>query len=213
MNIIIFGATGNVGSRIVAEALSREHEVTAVVRSSAEFDRLPAGVNVRSADAGDAALVAQLVKGQDVVISAIRPPEGQEDLLPVLTKSVLDGAAIADVRTIVVGGAASLAMHADTEVTVLDAPNFLPDSVVPIARACFAQYEMIMAHDAADWSYICPPAMLAPGERKGHYRLGTNHLVLASDGKSSISMEDFALAILEEAETPQHSMRRFTVGY
>lgn len=213
MNIIIFGANGNVGSRIVAEALSRNHEVTAVVRSAGDFDRLPSGVIVCSGDVGDTSKVAELAEAQDIIISAVRPPEGHEELLPILTKSVLDGAAIANVPAIVVGGAASLAMHADTQVTVMEASNFLPEAVVPIARACLAQYELVAAHDAAKWTYICPPAMLAPGERRGRYRLGSDHLVLDTDGTSSISMEDFAVAILDEAETPKHVKRRFTVGY
>lgn len=213
MNITVLGSGGNVGSRIVAEALSRGHEVTAVVRSPADFERLPAGVNVRSGDVGDTSLVAELAKGQDVLISAIRPPQGREELLPILTKSILDGAALADTPTIVVGGAASLKIQADAEVTVLDAPDFLPASVLPIARACAQQFELIMTHDSADWTYICPPAQLTPGERKGRYRLGTDHLVLDAEGKSSISMEDFAVAILDEAETPKHSNVRFTVGY
>ena len=213
MNIIVLGASGNVGSRVVAEALSRGHEVTAVVRAHAAFEHLPAGVNVRAGDVGDKAFVAEIAEGQDTLISAIRPPEGHEGLLPILTRAVLDGAAIANTRAIVVGGAASLRMDADTQTTVLDADGFLPDAVRPIAEACKAQFKMIMRHEDAEWSYICPPALLAPGERKGSYRLGTDHLVRDATGKSSISMEDFAIAILDEAEAPKHLNQRFTVGY
>ena len=93
MRITIFGAAGDVGSRVVTEALSRGHEVTAVVRNPTQFSKLPAEAIARSGDAGNAENVARLIAGQDVVISAIRPSDGREDQLVILTKAILDGAA------------------------------------------------------------------------------------------------------------------------
>ena len=96
--------------------------------------------------------------------------------------------------------------------TVLTAPGFLPDSVLPIARACQAQYELCLAEREADWCYLSPPAMLMPGDRSGRYRTGGDVLLTDPAGQSRISMEDFAVALLDEAETPHHAGERFTVA-
>ena len=111
------------------------------------------------------------------------------------------------------GGAARLLLPDRGGETVLSAPGFLPTSTVAIARACQAQYELCLAEIRAEWTYLSPPAILEPGERTGHYRLGGDTLVVDDDGASRISMEDFAVAILDEAETPKHRREAFTVGY
>ena len=213
MRIIIFGAAGDVGSRVVAEALSRGHEITAVVRDPAQFSKLPAKVKARSGDAGNIEDVARLAAGHDLVISAIRPPDGREKQLVTLTKAILDGASQSNIRVLVVGGAASLKMPGQGDETVLTAPGFLPEAVVDIARACFAQHEACRADTRADWTYISPPAMLTPGIRTGAYRLGSDELLTDESGVSAISMEDFAVALLDEAEHPQHHRTRFTAAY
>jgi putative NADH-flavin reductase len=125
----------------------------------------------------------------------------------------LEAAAVSGVRAIVVGGAASLKFPDGSGHTVLTAPGFLPDAVVPIARACQAQYEYVTSETKPEWSYICPPAMLVPGKRTGHYRLGNDELVVDEQGVASISMEDFAVAVLDEAERAKHTKRRFTVSH
>ena len=213
MRIIIFGAAGDVGSRVVAEALSRGHEITAVVRDPAQFSKLPAKVKARSGDAGNIEDVARLAAGHDLVISAIRPPDGREKQLVTLTKAILDGASQSNIRVLVVGGAASLKMPGQGDETVLTAPGFLPEAVVDIARACFAQHEACRADTRADWTYISPSAMLTPGIRTGAYRLGSDELLTDESGVSAISMEDFAVALLDEAEHPQHHRTRFTAAY
>ena len=213
MKIIVFGATGDVGSRVVAEALSRGHAVTAAARSEAKLQFLPEAVTKRVADVADGESLAGLIAGHDLAISALRPPDGEEDSLVALTRSVLSAAAQTDVPALIVGGAASLRMPGQNGTTVLTAPGFLPEAVVPIARACFAQYELCMAETQADWSYLCPPAMLLPGERIGQYRVGSDTLLVDPAGESRISMEDFAVALLDEAEIPKHRGERFTVAY
>lgn len=213
MKIIVFGARGDVGSRVVAEALSRGHAVTAVVRSQAQTDALPSAAQARVADAAKTDAVAGLIAEHDLAISAIRPPDGQEDALVWLTRSLLDAAAMAQVPILMVGGAASLKLPGQNGTTVLTAPGFLPEAVLPIARACFAQYELCAAETRADWSYLAPPAMLLPGERTGHYRVGSDSLLVDAAGESRISMEDFAVALLDEAEAPKHTHERFTVAY
>jgi len=213
MRITIFGAAGDVGSRVVAEALSRDHEVTGVVRDPAQFKKLPEAVLARSGDAGNVENVARLSAGQDVVISAIRPPDGNEGILASLTKTVLDGVAKSDTRLLIVGGAASLKIAGQGDTTVLTAPNFLPDSVLDIARACFAQHEICRAETRVDWAYISPPTSLTPGTRTGVYRLGSDELMMDANGNSAISMEDFAVALVDEAEQSKHHQVRFTVAY
>lgn len=213
MRIIIFGAAGDVGSRVAAEALSRGHEITAVVRDPAQFGKLPAKVKACSGDAGNIEDVARLAAGHDLAISAIRPPDGREEQLVSLTKTILDGASQSNIRVLIVGGAASLKMPGRGDETVLTAPGFLPEAVVDIARACFAQHEACRAHTRADWTYISPPAMLTPGIRTGAYRLGSDELLVDENGVSAISMEDFAVALLDEAEHPKHRQTRFTAAY
>ncbi len=213
MKITVFGAVGAVGSRVVTEAHQRGHETTAVVRDRARFHELPEGVKARAADVTSTAESVELLRGQDLVISALRPSEGQEDSLVPLTRAVLDAAAEAQVRALVVSGAASLRMPDEGGVTVLTSPGFLPDAVLPIAQACFAQYELFQAERQADATLLCAPAMLMPGQRTGRYRLGSDTLVVNEAGESRISMEDFAVALLDEAETSRHRGQRFTVGY
>jgi putative NADH-flavin reductase len=213
MKITIFGAAGDVGSRIVAEAVSREHAVTAVVRNTAQFNKLPKGVTPRSGNAQNIEDVIRLTANQDLVISAIRPPTGYEDELVTATQSILNGAVQSDIRVLVVGGAASLKLPGQGDTTVLTAPNFLPAEVIKIATACFAQHAACEAHQNANWTYLSPPAMLIPGIRTGNYRLGSDELVVDKEGVSQISMEDFAVVLLDEAEQPKHHRVRFTAAY
>ncbi len=213
MEITVYGAAGNVGRRIASEALARGHHVTGVVRTQAQFGKLPANVNPCATDVFDPQQLARTIQGQNLIISALRPPEGHEDALVALTRSVLDGAAAAGVRVLLVGGAARLLLPQRSGETVLSAPDFLPASVVAIARACQAQYELCLDETRVDWTYLSPAAMLEPGERTGRYRLGTDTLVVDESAVSRISMEDFAVAMLDEAERPKHVRRAFTVGY
>ena len=212
MKIAVFGARGDVGSRAVKEAIDRGHDVTGIVRTADQSADLPVGTTAVVADVLLPDVLAEVLADHDVAISAVRPPDGQEDSLVPLTRSVLDAAARASTRVLIVGGAASLKMPDGSGTTVLTAPGFLPESVVPIARACQAQYEMCLSEQHADWVYLCPPAMLTPGLRTGRYRLGTDALLIGPDGASAISMEDFAVALLDEAESPQHIRTRFTVA-
>ncbi len=213
MNIIIFGAAGEVGSRIVAEALTREHSVTAVVRNTAQLNQFASGVTTRLGDAENIDEVARLTANQDLAISAIRPATGQEHKLITATESILNGVTQSGIRTIIVGGAASLKLPGQGDTTVLTAPDFLPVEVMSIARACFAQHQVCKANQQADWTYLSPPAMLVPGIRTGKFRLGNDELLVDMRGVSQISMEDFAVALLDEAEEPKHRRSRFTAAY
>jgi len=213
MKITVFGAAGDVGSRIATEALSRGHTVSAVVRNANQFEKLPTGTTPCIGDAMNNQDVSRLTAGQDLIISALRPAEGQEQLLVPLTRSILDGAIQSKTRVLIVGGAASLKMPGQDDITVLTAPDFLPEDVVPIALACFAQHKTCLNETQADWAYLNPPAMLTPGKRTGVFRLGHNELMFDANGNSAISMEDLAVVLLDEAENPKHRQVSFTAAY
>jgi putative NADH-flavin reductase len=200
MRITVFGASGSVGREVVAEARARGHEVTPVTR--------------KGEIAGDATNVEDVIRlsaGQDLVISATRPAPGYESELGAATKALLAGLAQTGTRLLLVGGAASL-WNPATGTTVVDAPDF-PLSLRSIALACNEQLAACQAESVMDWTYLSPPMMLQPGVRTGEYRLGTDELVIDTSGNSSISTQDFAVALLDEAENPKHRGRSFTAGY
>ncbi|SLN55846.1 NmrA-like family protein [Roseovarius albus] len=213
MKIVVFGATGDVGTRIVTEAIQRGHHVTAVVRNKASLSKLPEHITVHIADARNPSEVAEAMNGQDLAISSLRTPSGQEGEVVGLTQSILKGAARAGIRVIIVGGAARLHLPNGSPHSVLTAPGFLPESVVPTARASYAQYELCSSDLVVNWTYASPAALLRPGTRRGTYRTGTDTLLVDEDGNSEISMEDFAAALVEEAQNAQFVRTSFTVGY
>ncbi|MFI6846401.1 NAD(P)-dependent oxidoreductase [Kitasatospora sp. NPDC050467] len=212
MRITVFGATGNVGSRVIAEALARGHQVTAVVRDPSRPHGLPAEATIATGDARNAEDVTRLAAGRDVVISATRPAPGSEGELATATKGLLAGLAGTGVRLLAVGGAGSLTLPGGNGATVVDGPDF-PAGWLPIALACSEQLALYRADTAVDWAYLSPAALLAPGERTGRYRLGRDELVVDAAGTSAISMEDLAVVLLDEAEHPAHHRTRFTAAY
>jgi putative NADH-flavin reductase len=198
MKITIVGATGMAGSRVVAEATRRGHDVTAVSRG---------GTDVR-ADAQDRDRMAELFTGTDAVVAATRPVPGQEQTV---TTALLDAAAATRTRILVIGGAGPLRTPGRPELPVADNPDYVPSQWRTIAAASVAQFEACQGHPA-DWSYLSPPAVLEPGLRTGTYRRGATTLLTAPDGTSRISAEDFAVAVVDELENPS-TARHFTVAY
>ena len=213
MKITVLGAAGNAGSRVVAEALSRGHEVTAVVRNSTGSNNLPTGIKILTGDAGNVEDVAEISAGQDVVISAIRPDPGNKSETVATTDTLMDGLAQTGVRLLVVGGAATLTVPGTGGKTVIEDSNFLPISARHVGKASADQLEACLAETRVDWAYLSPAAHFAPGERTGNYRLGTDDLLLDEEGNSTISMEDLAVALVDEAERPKHHQTRFTAAY
>jgi putative NADH-flavin reductase len=211
MRITVFGAAGTVGSQVVTEALSRGHQVTAVVRDQGRFDDLPVAADRRTGDAADIDDVARLSAGQDVVIGATRPAPGNEVEAVVTTKALLAGIALAGVRLVIVGGAATLTVPG-SGVAAIDDPRFVPPAWRDVAQASADQLEVCRSDAEADWTYLSPPAVLEPGERTGAYRLGIDELLVDVDGQSAISVADLAVALLDEVERPRHRRTRFTVA-
>jgi len=203
MKIAIIGVTGRAGSRIAAEALRRGHSVTGIVRSVDAVD-VPAGVTLLQGDATHPEQLAQLIQGHDAVISAANFRVLQAaPLLQALKAAGLK-------RLLVVGGAASLEIAPGA--ILFDSPNFPAEYKVEAAAG--KQFlDDLRAETALDWTFLSPSALFAPGARTGKFRLGRDQLLSDDSGQSHISMEDYAIALLDELEQPQHLRQRFTVGY
>ncbi|MFJ6618828.1 NAD(P)-dependent oxidoreductase [Kitasatospora sp. NPDC091335] len=213
MRITVFGATGNVGSRVVAEALSRGHQVTAVVRDPAKPHGLPSAAALAVGDARHPEDVARIAAGQDAVITATRPVPGSEHELAIATKGLLTGIAGTGIRLLAVGGAGSLLVPGGGGMALVDSPGF-PDGIRAIALACGEQLDLYRAAPAdVDWTYLSPAAQLEPGVRTGRFRTGGDELLVDAGGDSAISMEDLAVALLDETERPAHRRARFTAAY
>ncbi len=213
MKITIFGAGGNIGKCAVNEALSRGHNVTAVFRDITRSGKLNYAVKIVQGDASNVDDVVRISRSQDLVISATRPPQGDENQLITTTESLLSGLAQTNVRLLLVGGAASLVVPNSNGRLVIDDSELVPTAWRNIAEACFAQLKLCQEDTAVNWTYVSPPAFIMSGERTGKFRLDVDELIVDENGQSKITFEDFAVALIDEAELGQHSRMRFTVGY
>lgn len=200
--IALIGATGNVGSRLLDELVSRGHQVTAIGRDPAKVAARP-GVSAARADIHDQAGLAAVLRGHDAVISAVRFLDSDPDVLLAAVRSA------GVPRYLVVGGAASLLVAPGKR--LLDQPDF-PEAYKAEATRGAAFLDALRQVQDLDWSFLSPSAMFVPGERTGRFRLGKDELLKGEQG-SSISYEDFAIAMVDELEKPAHSRQRFTVGY
>lgn len=203
MKIAIFGATGMVGSQIAAEAVRRGHEVTAISRSGGTVPGVPSAA-VLAADQSDAGTVASVAKAHDAVVLATGPSRTGGDHQPWLDATATAMANVGGTRTIVVGGAGTLRVDGTR---LLDLPDF-PDAYRAEALTAAAALEAIRAlPEHVNWTVQAPAPEIAPGERTGRYVLGTD-----SPAGEGISTQDFAVAMLDELETPRHVRRRFTAA-
>jgi uncharacterized protein len=202
MRVALIGASGNAGSRILRELVKRSHAVLAVARHTKKIPAWP-GITVRTLDANDGAALTAAITGYEAVISATK-------FLQTDTQGLIDAVERAGVRRyLVVGGAGSLEVAPGA--LEMDSP-FFPAHVKREAAAG-AQFLAQLRACALDWSYLSPSRFFQGGARTGIFRLGTDQLLIGSDGRSAISFEDFAMAMVDELESPRHSRRRFTVGY
>lgn len=203
MKIAIFGATGMVGSQIAAEAVRRGHEVTAISRSGGTVPGVPSAA-VLAADQSDAGTVASVAKAHDAVVLATGPSRTGGDHQPWLDATATAMANVGGTRTIVVGGAGTLLVDGTR---LLDLPDF-PDAYRAEALTAATALEAIRAlPEHVNWTVQAPAPEIAPGERTGRYVLGTD-----SPAGEGISTQDFAVAMLDELETPRHVRRRFTAA-
>jgi uncharacterized protein len=216
MRIVVFGATGNIGRRIVLEALGRGHEVVGVVRDPAAVEAPDPRVRLVKADATSDEEVARVVSGADAVVSAISPRPNARGLpapsLQANARALIAGLRRAGVtRVLYVGGASSLEVAPGQ--ALADQPDF-PEAYKAEAREGREALAVWRSEaNGLDWTYLSPAVEIGPGRRTGTYRTTGDQVLADATGKSFISFEDYAVAVLDELERPRHVGRRFGVAY
>lgn len=215
MNILLFGASGHIGSAIAGELLSRGHSVTGVTRTGEIAGNTHEGLKVIAGDATSADTVAELSSaGYDAVGSAVGPKLGVDDdhkIIVGAANALIEGLTRSGVRRVVVlGGAGSLEVAPG--VKVIDNPNF-PAVWKQNALAQSEALGLYRQADSLDWTFISPAAQIEPGERTGTYRVGGEQLLVDAEGKSRISIADYAVAFADVLERGEAIQSRITVAY
>ena len=213
--IVLIGASGFVGSALLNEALNRDFEVTAVVRHPEKIKIENENLKVVKADVSALDEVAAVCKGADAVISAFNPGWNNPDIYDETIKvylTIIDGVKKAGVnRFLMVGGAGSLFIAPGLR--LMDSGE-VPENILPGVKALGEFYlNFLKKEKEIDWVFFSPAADMRPGVRTGKFRLGKDELIVDESGDSNISVEDFAVAMIDELEYPKHHQERFTIGY
>jgi hypothetical protein len=209
MKVVVYGATGNAGKEIVKELLARGHQVTGVARKVDSLKAIP-GITAQTDDLSKVDAIASIIKGADAVVTAYQPPPDNPDALVDVTRREIEAVKKAgNPRLLVVGGAGLLEVAPG--VTLIKSGH-LPPQYLPIATAHENALAALRASNI-NWTYLSPAAFFIPGERTGKLRLGTKELIADPKGESKISFADYAIALVNEIEKPQHERSSFSVGY
>ena len=216
MKIALIGATGFVGTALLKELTDRGHEVTAIARHPEKIARSPL-VHPKAGDVMDPKKVADLVKGNDVVVSAYNSgwtnPRIYEDFIEA-SRAIQEGIKKSGVkRLIVIGGAGSLEIKPGLQ--LIDTPQF-PAEYKRGASAARDYLNELKNEKDLEWTFFSPAILMnhdTSGVRKGHYRLGLDNPVFDEKGQCVLSVEDLALVIVDELENPRHIQQRFTAAY
>lgn len=214
-NVTLIGASGFVGTAILNELLARGHRVTAVVRNPGKIGIRSPSLTVVQADVTDTSALVAACKGRDAVISAYNPgwtnPNIYEETLrnyPLILEAVRQSGVR---RLLCVGGAGTL--FCAPGLRVVDS-GVIPDAIMGGVRSLGEFYlNTLMNEKEIDWIFFSPAGTLEPGKRTGKFRLGKDDLIVDENGDSHISVEDYAVAMVDELEMPQHHHERFTIGY
>jgi uncharacterized protein len=213
MKLALIGATGFIGSAILQEALNRGHQVTAIMRHPEKLPQHP-NLKAQKGDVRDEAQVPGLVAGHEAVISAYSPGGDVENVYDqhiASYRNIIQGVKESRVkRLLVVGGAGSLEVAPGVQ--LVDTPEF-PAAWKAASLAGREVLYLLREETELAWTYLSPSVMISPGERTGQFRLGTDQILKDEKGESHISVEDYAVAMVDELEEPKHIRRRFTVGY
>ncbi|MBO8196560.1 NAD(P)H-binding protein [Streptomyces oryzae] len=235
MHIGVIGATGTIGSRVVTEALDRGHNVKAFSRDAAQARREERRDNITwtSVDVLDPKSIAGVLSGLDVLISGFQPGNAAKDFADTVRRSIANPTVYAtaarallkalesrpQTRLIVIGGAGSLeiepgVVRADSDELLHAALDQLglPREYAAAVRGHRDALAVLRTSNRL-WTYFSPAEEIGPGERTGRFRIGGDQPVLDADGRSRISVEDAAIALIDEAELPRFVQRRFTIGY
>lgn len=213
--VMIIGATGFIGSAVLKEAINRGHEVKAIMRNA---DKLPfrhPRLIVKEIDIMDTDALTRELDGYHIVISAYNPGWSNPNIVEDTKKgysSILCAVRKSDVnRLLIVGGAGSLFVAPN--VRLMDSGT-MPVEILPGVKSLASVYlDMLLPEKMVDWVFLSPAGDIFPGERTGKFRIGKDELIVDKEGKSRISAEDYAVAMLDEMEHPQHHHERFTIGY
>lgn len=209
MKVAIIGASGFIGATLLSEALNRGHIVTAIVRHPQKVTVQHDNLRIRQADVTDAAQVAAALNGNEAVISSYSAHDTETYVKAI--NAIADGMRKAGIKRIIaVSGAGSLEVAPGLQ--VLDTPDFPAEWKAP-AEATRQAYYALKEQQDIDWTAFSPAAEIFPGDRTGRFRLGKDQLLTDAAGKSKISVADYAIALLDELEHPQHIKARFTIAY
>ncbi|KNX35227.1 MULTISPECIES: NAD(P)-dependent oxidoreductase [Bacillus amyloliquefaciens group] len=207
MKIGIIGATGKAGSLILKEAVSRGHEVTAIVRDAAKLKEEKIAVIEKNI----IDLTSDDLKKLDVAVNAFGAPLGEEQAHVDAGRALIRALKGTDTRAVIVGGAGSLYVDENKTVSVMDTPDF-PEIFIPTAKGQGRNLQELKETSDINWTFISPSAVFDPdGKRTGFYQSGKDHLLVNSKGESYISYADYAISVLDEIENPKHINERFTV--
>jgi uncharacterized protein len=213
--IALIGASGFIGSAILNEALNRGCQVTAIVRHPEKINLVNKNLEVKKGDVSSADTVTELCKGADTVISAYNAgwtnPNIYDDTLKIYP-AILEGVKKSGVkRLLIVGGAGTLFVSPGLR---LMNSGSLPEAYMPGVKSLAKFFlETLTREKEIDWVFFSPAGMISPGKRTGKFRLGKNDLIKDTKGESNISVEDYAMAMIDEVESPSHHKERFTIGY
>jgi hypothetical protein len=211
--IMLIGSNGMVGQRILHEALNRGHHVTCLVRDTSGTGEHRAELDYHTGDIFKPETIATAAVDHDVVVSAYGPGKGDPNLVVKAAHSLIEALTrVEPIRLIAVSGAGSLEVRPGVQ--LMDTPE-IPVEWKPIALAHREALDVYRKAGMAefDWTAVSPAALIEPGTRTGKYRTGTDQLLVNDKGKSYISAEDFAVAVVDEIENPHFQDKRFTVAY
>lgn len=214
-NVTLIGASGFVGTAILNEMLTRGHKVTAVVRNPEKVSLSNPNLRIVKADVADTEALADVCMGKDTIISAYNPGWSNPNIYEETLRNyplILDAAKKSGVkRFLCVGGAGTL--FCAPGLRVVDS-GAIPDAIMGGVKSLGEFYlNTLVKEKDIDWVFFSPAGTLESGKRTGQFRLGKDDLIVDENGNSHISVEDYAVAMVDEVETPKHHQERFTIGY
>lgn len=214
-SVVLIGASGFVGNAILNELLSRGHKVTAVVRNPKKINVTNSNLEIVKTDVSDTNVMVEICKGKEAIISAYNPGWANPDIYEETLRNyplILEAAKRSGAkRLLCVGGAGTLLCAPGLRVVDSGA---IPDAIMGGVKSLGEFYlNTLMNEKAIDWIFFSPAGTLEPGKRTGKFRLGKDELIVDENGISHISVEDYAVAMVDELENPKHHYERFTIGY
>ncbi len=214
-NVTIIGASGYVGSALLQETLKRDYQVKAIVRHPEKINIENNHLQIIKGNVTDIDEVYQLLNGSETVISAYNPgwqdPHIYDDIVKGY-QAIIEGSKRAGVkRLLITGGAGRL--YIAPGIRLVDSGEIPPQLLNGVKGQVEVYTKLLLPEKEIDWVFLSPSAILVPGQRTGHFRIGKDDLITDENGESRISIEDFAVAMLNELETPKHHRQGSTVGY